>query len=163
MSGAWSSASIGSAILQATVSLMRLLGLDVGTRRIGVAISDPLGFSAQGLTVIERRGVEKDIETIERLAHEHKAEALIVGLPLDTDGKRGSQVQLVEAFIESVVRRVALPVHWVDERFTTAQSERVLLEGDVSRKRRKEIIDQLAAQLILQQYLEQNREKENGP
>lgn len=142
---------------------MRLLGLDVGTRRIGVAISDPLGFSAQGLTVIQRRGGEKDIETIERLVKEQQAEAFIVGLPLNADGKRGPQVQRVEAFIDGVVRRVALPVHWVDERFTTAQSERVLLEGDVSRKRRKEIVDQLAAQLILQQYLEQNRGKKNGP
>ena len=140
---------------------MRLLGLDVGERRIGVAISDPLGISAQGLTVIERRGGEKDIEVLKVLVKEREVKGFVVGLPLNADGKRGPQAQRVEAFIEGVKQRVGIPVHWVDERFTTAQSERVLLEGDVSRKRRKEVIDQLAAQLILQQYLELNRDEKN--
>jgi len=97
---------------------------------------------------------------IEQLVRKRGVEGLVVGLPLNAEGKRGPQAQRTEAFIDILIKRVELPVHWVDERFTTAQSERVLLEGDVSRKRRKQVIDQLAAQLILQDYLEKKRESD---
>ena len=133
---------------------MRVLGLDVGERRIGVALSDPLGFTAQRLALIERRDLARDLQAIADLARAHETGAIVVGLPLMMSGETGEQAKKVGAFVEALRGAVPCPVHVLDERLTTAQGERALLETDTSRKRRKELIDQLAAQLILQAYLD---------
>ncbi len=136
---------------------MRVLGLDVGERRIGVALSDSLGLTAQRLTVITRQGTKVALEAICKLVTQHQAEAVVVGLPLTLRGERGPQAQRVLAFAEALRRRVRVPVQLIDERLTTVQGERALLEVDTSRRKRKQVIDQVAAQLILQQYLDAQR------
>lgn len=133
---------------------MRVLGLDVGDRRIGVALSDALGATAQPLTVLERRGLGQDVEAIAALATGHQAAAVVVGLPLTMQGKQGEQAKRVLAFVEALRNRLSCPVHLMDERLTTRQGERALLETDTSRRKRKRLIDQVAAQLILQSYLD---------
>jgi putative Holliday junction resolvase len=135
----------------------RVLALDVGTRRIGLALSDALGLTAQPLAVLERRGAATDLETIARLAGEHQVVTILVGLPLTLAGARGPQARLVETFARRLQGRVAVPIELVDERLTTAESERLLLAADASRRKRKRVRDQMAAQLILQQYLERRR------
>ena len=133
---------------------MRILGLDVGDRRIGVAISDPLGITAQQLTVLERRSRPKDVAAVTSLVEQHQAERIVVGLPLTLRGEHGPQAHKVTAFVEALRRRVTIPIQAVDERLTTAQGERALIALDVSRRKRKAVIDRVAAQLILQQYLD---------
>ncbi len=135
----------------------RMLGLDVGDRRIGVAMSDPLGLSAQRLTLIERQTPEQDARAIETLVNEHDAQAVVVGLPLNMDGTVGDQAKKVMTFTEALKARLQCPVHLWDERLTTMQGERALLETDTSRRKRKQVIDQIAAQLILQHYLDASR------
>lgn len=134
-----------------------MLGLDLGERRIGVAMSDTLGLTAQGLTVLARRGAAVDLEAVSELATQHRVERIIVGLPLAMDGTRGTPARRAETFARVLERRTGLPVELVDERFTTAQGNRILLEAGVSRAKRKQLADQLAAQLILQHYLEIHR------
>ena len=133
---------------------MRVLGLDVGERRIGVALSDALGITAQRLTLLERRELAKDLEAIRALATTHAVEAVVVGLPLTLKGEVGPQATRVLAFVEALKACVACPVNVMDERLTTVQSERALIAMDVRRDKRKQVIDQLAAQLILQSYLD---------
>lgn len=132
----------------------RVLGLDVGDQRIGVALSDPLGVTAQRLTVIERRELARDLGAVVTLATQQRAEAVVVGLPLTMQGKRGEQADRVMAFVEALREKLFCPVHLVDERLTTVQGERALLETDTSRRKRRRLIDQIAAQLILQSYLD---------
>ena len=132
----------------------RALGLDIGERRIGVALSDPIGLTAQRLTLIERRDPMADRAAIAELARQHAVEAVVVGLPLMMDGQVGEQAKKIQAFIAELEPALPCPVRWIDERLTTAQGERSMLETDTSRKRRKELIDQIAAQLILQAYLD---------
>ena len=133
---------------------MRILGLDVGEKRIGVALSDPLGLTAQRLTVLERSGGHADLDAVCALMTKHQATAVVVGLPLTLKGTRGPQAERAVSFAQALQRQSAVPVHLVDERLTTVQGERALLATDASRRRRKELIDQVAAQLILQQYLD---------
>ena len=134
---------------------MRVLGLDVGDRRIGVAVSDSLGITAQRLTVVERgETLSRDVDAVATLAASHGAEAVVVGLPLTMRGEIGEQAKKVMAFVEALRQRVACPVETVDERLTTVQGQRALLETDASRAKRKQRIDQVAAQLILQSYLD---------
>ena len=133
---------------------MRILGLDVGEKRIGVALSDPLGFTAQRLTVLERSGGREDLDAVCAVMAEHQVTAVVVGLPLTLKGARGPQAQRAASFAQALQRQSAVPVHLVDERLTTVQGERALLAADTSRRRRKQLIDQVAAQLILQQYLD---------
>ena len=136
---------------------MRILGLDIGERRIGVALSDALGLTAQRLTVIERRTASAALETICRVVDEHRVERIIVGWPLMLSGTRGVQAQRVEAFAKHLQQRVPVPVELLDERLTTVQGERALLETGASRRKRKQVIDQVAAQLLLQHYLDGQR------
>lgn len=133
---------------------MRILGLDVGERRIGVALSDPLGLTAQRLTVLERSGGRGDLDAVCALIAQHQAASVVIGLPLTLKGAHGPQAQRVTSFAQALRRQSPVPVHLVDERLTTAQGERALLATDTSRRRRKQVIDQVAAQLILQQYLD---------
>ena len=134
--------------------MARMLGLDIGERRIGVALSDPIGLTAQRLTLLERREPAADRAAIAKLARQHAVEAVVIGLPLMMDGQAGEQAKKIQAFVEALAPELPCPVRWIDERLTTAQGERSMLETDTSRKRRKELIDQIAAQLILQAYLD---------
>jgi len=140
--------------------MMRVLGLDVGDRRIGVAMSDALGITAQRLALVERgASPQHDVDAIATLADQHQARAIVVGLPLTMKGEQGEQAQKVLAFVETLRARVTCPVEMVDERLTTVQGQRALLETDTSRKRRKDLIDQVAAQLILQSYLDAHAQR----
>lgn len=138
-------------------TLMRILGLDVGDRRIGVAISDPVGLTAQPLMVIERRSGEADIRAVRMIVTEYDVGSIIVGLPLTMRGVEGPQAKKVMGFADSLRRGLSLPVHLLDERLTTMQGQRVLRETGASRAKRRLVIDQVAAQLILQHFLETQR------
>ena len=133
---------------------MRIMGLDVGERRIGVALSDTLGLTAQRLTVLTRQNALADAKTIGVLAAQHGVETIVVGLPLTMRGEQGTQAKRVTSFVETLRRNTAVPIQWMDERLTTVQGERALLETGASRRKRKQVIDQVAAQLILQQFLD---------
>ena len=134
---------------------MRVAALDVGEARIGVAVSDELGITAQPLGVVRRVGGRRDLEALERLLAPYAPGRLVVGLPLDMRGSEGPQAARVRAFAEKAAAHLALPLDFWDERFTTVAAERTLLEADVSRRRRREVVDKLAASLILQGYLAQ--------
>ncbi len=136
---------------------MRVLALDVGDRRIGVAISDPSGIVAQPLTVVVRQGMAVDVEAVRALVEAHAAGAVVVGLPLTLRGERGPQAQKVLDWVERLRQQTAVPIHLVDERLTTVQGERSLRETGTPARKRKQVIDQVAAQLILQQFLETQR------
>jgi putative Holliday junction resolvase len=136
---------------------MRVLGLDVGDRRIGIALSDALGLTAQPVATVERRASRGDIDAIQALVERHRVEQVVVGLPLTLRGEQGPQAKKVVAFAERLRQRLAIPVRLLDERLTTMQGARSLLEAGASRRRRRRVIDQVAAQLILQQFLETSR------
>ena len=133
---------------------MRIAALDVGEARIGIAVSDELGITAQGVGVVQRRGGRHDLEALaERLAP-YQPERLVVGLPLNMNGTEGPQAEKVRAFATRVAEHLTLPLEFSDERLTTVAAERTLLEADLSRRRRRDLIDQVAATLILQTYLD---------
>lgn len=136
---------------------MRALGLDVGERRIGVALSDAEGILAVALTVIETKSDDDALRQIIALAHEHEVERIVVGLPLSLDGSLGPQAQKVRSFCESLEGCTELPVVTWDERYSTADAERVLVEAGVRRDKRKKRIDSVAAAFILQGYLDRER------
>jgi putative Holliday junction resolvase len=133
---------------------VRYLGLDVGDRRIGLALSDETATLASGLPTFERVGPKKDPNAILELARSREAGAIVVGLPRSLDGSLGPQAESVLTFAESLKRRTRLPVLTWDERFTTRLANQTLIEADVSRRRRKDLVDQVSAVLILQSYLD---------
>lgn len=133
---------------------MRILGLDVGDKTIGVAVSDPLGWTAQGVTVIRRTSLNTDLEELKKLIQEYQVTKLVVGLPRRTDGSYGPETEKIYKFGGELERVLALPVEYSDERFSTVAAERILLEGDVSRAKRRQVIDKVAATVILQAYLD---------
>lgn len=135
----------------------RILALDVGDKRIGVAVSDPLGITAQGLETYVRRDEEQDVAHILALARQYAPVKLLFGLPRNMDGSYGFQSEKVRAFAEAVLSEWDGDHDFYDERLTTAAAERVLLDADVSRKKRRGVIDKLAAVVILQGYLETQR------
>lgn len=137
----------------------RILALDFGSRRIGVAVSDPLGITAQQLPAIRREGDRKDIEAIARTAGEYGVETVVIGLPMHSDGSEGTQAARARAFGEKVRERLGLPVVPWDERMTTAQAERYLIDAGVRREKRKEVRDSLAAALLLQSALDARNRK----
>lgn len=136
---------------------MRIMALDVGDKRIGVAISDPQGLIAQSLMVIERRGMTHDLGTLGNLIRAHQVEKIVVGLPRRLDGTLGTQAAKAQAFGEEVQKQLEIPVVFWDERLTTAQAERLLIEAGVKREARKKRIDAVAATLLLQSYLDFQR------
>ena len=140
----------------------RILALDVGEKRIGVAVSDALNTIAQGIETIKRIDTEGVIEKIKALIKEYELSKIIVGIPLNMNGTKGASARSVEEFIRLIQAEIDLSIETVDERLTTAQGERMLLEADVSRKKRKRSIDKIAAQLILQLYLDLHAQ-ENRP
>lgn len=134
--------------------IVRILALDVGQKRIGVAVSDPLGITAQGAGVIARKNIEDDIAEVKKYIVEYKAEMIVVGMPINMDGTKGESAEKVTEFVETVISRLNIPVVTYDERLSTKESEKFLISLDVSRKKRKDVIDKIAAQLILESYLE---------
>lgn len=139
---------------------MRKIGLDVGDRTVGVAVSDPLGITAQGITTIERVGIRKDTTKVLDLIDEHGCDTVVIGLPLSMNGSESEQTKKVREFGAMLTNKLVSTGHkdvnvvWQDERLTTVQAERVLIDGDVRRKDRKRVIDKQAAVLILQTYLD---------
>jgi putative holliday junction resolvase len=133
---------------------MRIMSLDLGSKTIGVALSDPLTITAQTLTTIHRTTLAKDLEAILRLVEDHQVEELVVGLPINMDGSRGGAVDKVESFIEHLSPRLTIKIIPWDERLSTVAAERILLEGDLSRAKRRKVIDRLSAAIILQGYLD---------
>lgn len=138
---------------------MKILGLDYGDVRIGVAISDELGWTAQGLEVIERRREGADLERIAELVQRHEVEEVVVGLPKNMNGTIGPRGEICKAFAEQLHDMLQMPVHLWDERLTTVSAHRTLIEADVSRKKRKGVVDKMAASLILQNYLDSKSKK----
>lgn len=132
----------------------RTLGLDVGDKRIGVAVSDPLGWTAQPLTVIQRSGVAKDIAALQEATKDIGVDRVVAGLPLEMDGKEGTQAARVRRFCQALAEATGLEVVYQDERLTTVQSERLLTSAGVRRERRKGLLDKMAAALILQSWLD---------
>ena len=132
----------------------RILGLDVGAKRIGVAISDLLGITAQGLQTLQRQNKRLDFAQLERVIREHQVAEIVMGLPLRMSGAEGVQAEKMQAFAEEIRRRFKLPVHLWDERLTSAQANRLLRETEMSIKRRGEVVDQMAAVLILQSWMD---------
>ncbi|MBI3353762.1 MAG: Holliday junction resolvase RuvX [Nitrospirae bacterium] len=133
---------------------MRILGLDVGDKRIGIAVSDELCMCAHGVRTIERKGIKEDIRQIKEICEEYGVEEIIAGLPINMDGTSGFRVQKVQDFVSLLKEQVSIPVNTWDERLSTVAAERNLIEADMSRKKRKAVIDKIAATIILQGYLD---------
>ena len=136
---------------------MRTMGLDVGTRTIGVALSDELGITAQALTTIRRTNLKADFEALNQIIAEHEVTRAVVGLPLNMDASEGPRAEASRVFAEKLRTSSKLEVELWDERLTTVAAQRVLLEADMSRKKRKAVVDQVAAALILQTWLDAQR------
>jgi putative Holliday junction resolvase len=134
---------------------MRVMGLDIGSHTIGVAISDELKVTAQGLKTIRRKSMKEDLSEISNLISEFKIDKIVIGLPKNMDGTLGKQAKMVLQWIKKLRERINLPVVTWDERLTTMEASKVLLQADLSRKKRKRVIDKLSAILILQGYLNQ--------
>lgn len=136
---------------------MRIMGLDVGSKTVGVAISDPLGFTAQGVEIIkiDEEAGEFGFERLGELVKQYKVDKFVVGLPKNMNNTEGPRVEASKTYGDQIKELFNIPVDYQDERLTTVQAERMLVEqADVSRGKRKKVIDKLAAQLILQNYLD---------
>jgi len=134
--------------------LMRIIGLDLGSRTIGVAVSDELGLTAQGLKTIQRKSIEEDLKEVLALIDQLSVREVVVGLPKNMDGSLGKEAEKALEWARVLRERSLLPVVTWDERLSTVGASRVLLEADLSRKKRKGVIDKVAAVLILQGYLD---------
>jgi len=135
----------------------RILALDVGSRRIGLAVSDPLGITAQGLETLLRKNKRADLEALDAVIRRYDVRELVVGLPLRMSGAEGTQSEKMTAFADELRRRSGLPVHLWDERLTSAEANRILREAELSIEKRKQAVDRMAAVLILQNFLESRR------
>jgi putative holliday junction resolvase len=133
---------------------VRILGLDIGSKRIGIAVSDELGLTAQGLRTLTFTDTDSAIKVITNIATDYQVAEIVVGLPYNMDGTEGPQAERVRAIMESIKRSCDVPVVEWDERLSTVAAERVLLEADMSRSKRRKVIDKLAAVIILQGYLD---------
>lgn len=133
---------------------MRLIGIDLGDATIGVAVSDPLGFTAQGVTTIRRKKRAQDMAALSKIVDEYDAEGFVLGWPLNMDGSRGPAVDKVQSFADILRQEFALPIFYQDERLTTVAAHKTLLENDTSRAKRHQVVDKLAAVFILQTYLD---------
>jgi len=134
--------------------MARRLGVDYGEKRMGIAVCDPQEWVATPLCVVPIHSEDHALQEIRRLIAETGAEAIVLGLPLNMDNTRGPMAQRVEAFAERLRREIGVPVDLWDERLSSAEVERILLEGDASRARRRAVTDMLAAQTVLQSYID---------
>ncbi len=133
---------------------MRILGLDVGTKRIGIAISDELGWTAQGIKTLNRRNGEGDLGEIRDIARQYGVAKIIVGLPRNMDGSLGPQAEIVLRFVQGLRKILDVPIITWDERFSTVEATKMLIKADLSRKKRKRKVDMTASIIILQSYLD---------
>lgn len=133
---------------------MRIMGLDYGTKRIGIAISDGLLITAQGHDSLQRKDLERDLNEIKRIIDEYGVAEIVIGLPLNMNGTPSAKSEEVAGFMDSLSKVTGLPIRTWDERLTSVQADRALLEADMSRRKRRGLSDKVAAQLILQNYLD---------
>ena len=141
----------------------RIVGLDVGDKTIGVAICDPLKITAQGVTTIKRIGIKNDFKELGDIINSYGVTKIVVGLPKNMNNTVGPQGEKVLSFVEKLSNHFKLDIILEDERLTTMAAERILIDGDVRRKKRKKVIDKIAATYILQSYLDRiNREGEKS-
>jgi len=136
---------------------MRTMGLDIGSHTIGVAVSDELGITAQGLKTLRRKSMEEDFKEIVTLVHQFEVNKIVVGLPKNMNGTLGRQAEIVLQWVKALNEKIQVPIVTWDERLSTVGASKVLLEADLSRRKRKKVIDKLAAVLILQGFLDQSR------
>jgi len=141
-------------------STRRILGLDVGSKTIGLAVSDPLGITAQGLDTIRRKNKRADFEQLEKVIQKYQVAEMVVGYPLRMSGAAGTQAEKMQRFAEELRQRFHLPVHLWDERLTSAQANRVLRETEMSIARRSQAVDRMAAVLILQSWMDARARKQ---
>lgn len=137
--------------------MSRILGLDVGTKTVGVAVSDPFGWTAQGLEIIQIDEAKEEfgLTRLGKIITEYEVEKVVIGLPKNMDGTLGERAEASQKYGVLVVDKFDLPVEYEDERLTTAQANRMMIEeGDVSRRKRRKVIDKIAAMMILQNYLD---------
>ncbi len=132
------------------------MALDVGDKKIGVALSDPLKITSQGLETYIRKETEEDYKYFAELIKKNDAEILVVGLPKNMNGTEGPQAEKVKEFINKLQKYTDVKIDYADERLTTMEAEKMLISGDVSRKNRKKVVDKVAANLILQNYLQRH-------
>ena len=141
---------------------MRVMGLDVGSRTIGVAMSDELRLTAQSLKTIARKTPEDDLKELTAIIHQFDVGQIVVGLPRNMNGILGEQAEKILNWIKTLEKTTPLPVATWDERLSTVGATRILLEADLSRKKRKKSVDKLAAAIILQGYLDYTRDRKDG-
>jgi putative Holliday junction resolvase len=134
--------------------ILRILGLDVGKKTIGVAISDPLGFTAQGLTTIRRTKKEQDIQEIKKFCDEYDVKVIVIGLPKNMNGTIGPSGEITMAFGKLIEEELKIEIKFWDERLTTVAAHKAMIEADLSRSKRKKIVDKVASTYILQGYLD---------
>jgi putative Holliday junction resolvase len=136
---------------------VRVLGVDFGTKRLGLALSDPDGTLALPAGTLTRRALGEDLAALRRLVEEKGVERAVVGLPLHMDGRRGPEAEAAEVFAAALAEATGIPVDLLDERWTTVEAERALREGGVRGRRRRQAVDSMAASLLLRSYLERRR------
>ena len=134
--------------------MKRIMGLDVGDKTIGIAVSDPLGLTSQGITTIRRKGIKSDLKELSELIEEYDVETLVVGLPKNMNNTLGPQGEKVLKFVEKLKAKLDIEVVFQDERLSTVSAEKMLISSDVRREKRREVIDKVAATYILQTYLD---------
>jgi putative Holliday junction resolvase len=132
----------------------RVIAIDLGARRIGVAVTDGLGLTAQPEATIPRRGGQRDLDAIAELVRRHDAGRVVLGLPLSPEGERGRAARSAEAFADRLRAALDVPVELVDESFSTVEAEEILLAADLSRARRRQVVDKIAAAVILKRWLD---------
>lgn len=137
---------------------MRVLGIDYGTVRVGVAVSDELGMIATGRESMTVRSMKDAVSKTVEAVEEYETGRVVVGLPLNMDGSRGSMAEAVTGFVKALDKALEIPIDTWDERMTSQEAERVLIDADMSRKKRKRVIDKMAAQAILQSWLDAHYE-----
>lgn len=143
--------------------MMRIMALDVGSQTIGVAVSDLFGWTAQGLETIRHTTREADFKRLRELVDEYKVEEFVLGMPLNMNGTKGMRAERTEAFAEELAQAFPeIPYHFWDERLTTVMAQKQLIAADVSRKKRKKVIDKMAAVVILESYLQHLAFKSKG-
>ena len=139
------------------VVTQRVMGLDVGARRIGVAVSDALGVTAQGLDTLHRKNKKQDFSFLYRVIRDYNVKEIVVGLPLRMSGAEGTQAEKIHAFVDDLRKHFKLPVHLWDERLTSVEANRLLRETDLSIEKRGQAVDRMAAILILQGWMDSRR------
>lgn len=137
--------------------MKRIVGFDIGQKRIGIALSDLLGLTAQGVETYHRKNLEADYQYLVQFIKENDVGSMVVGLPKNMNNSLGFKAEEIQNFIAGLTQRVDIPVFWVDERLTTISAERMLVDADISRKKRKNVVDKIAAVLILQLHLDKTR------